>query len=230
MKKQNRIFAFALAIILCAFMNTSAFAAGSNSGAESNVSEIIERINAEYGTSIRALTDEELLEYGIHSTSTDSNKSFNASDFEKTLRDIVENQIPEFERLTQEAYAAIERAGVYLMATDEAARSETSALRSSYGPVTATKAINYATAAAQAYITEDSYGNTIWGSIVSGVCYTNTNQSTWFMASNPSVSHTDGNRSLYWIGTGDYFSNINGTHVYLYSGTQYASMYVGNYD
>ncbi|MCD8069577.1 MAG: hypothetical protein LUE87_11995, partial [Lachnospiraceae bacterium] len=66
--------------------------------------------------------------------------------------------------------------------------------------------------------------------IVKGLCYTDVYQEIWFMASNPTVTHTNSSKTLYWVGEGSYCSYINGTQYYLYSGTQYASMNVEDYD
>ena len=134
---------------------------------------------------------------------------------EDTLRHIAE---------TQEANAILAS-----IENDFIAATRSGELRSTDEPITATKEIEYATAGAVAYTSKTILGKTIWGEIQHGFCVTDTQQATWFRATNPTVSRTDGNRTLYWVETGSYYSNINGTQYYLYSGTQYASMPIEDY-
>ena len=219
LKSAKSICALVLAVVLLLSMSTVAFAADNVIDTEEEISAVLEKINAEYGTNIHVLSESELAQYGLTAAEPQATKSYELVDLEETLRYIAEVQIPQFERTTQEANAVM-----------ASLSSGASVLSTTADTVIATKDIDYATAGAEAYITTDSYGNTVWGSIVRGLCYTDMYQETWFMASNPTVTHTDGKRTLYWIGEGDYCAYINGTHYYLYSGTQYASMYVGNYD
>lgn len=228
MKNAKSLCALVLSVVLIMSMSTVAFAADNTIDTEDEISVVLARINAEYGTNIHVLTDEELAKYGLTDAEPQSRATYNVVDLEETLRYIAEVKIPQFERTTQEAVMAMESVGispVTMNINDEAA-----VLSATSDSVIATKAIDYAIAGAEAYITEDSYGNTVWGSILNGFCYSNMYQETWFMALNPTVKHIDGRRTLYWTGTGDYCAYINGTQYYLYSGTQYASMYVGNYD
>lgn len=216
LKNAKCLCALVLVVVLLMSMSTVAFAADVVV-AEDEISAVLEKINAEYGTNIHILTESELIQYGINTETPQT--SYELVDLEETLRYIAEVKIPQFERTTQEANAVM-----------AVLSGEENILSVAASTVIATKDIDYATAGAEAYITEDSYGNTIWGSIVRGLCYTDMYQETWFMASNPTVTHMDGKKTLYWTGEGDYCAYINGTHYYLYSGTQYASMYIGNYD
>ena len=141
---------------------------------------------------------------------------------ENTLRHIAETQIPQFVAATQEANAV-------LSSIHTSTVSSGNELRAASTPITATKDIDYATAGAVAYTSKTIFGKTIWGEIQHGFCVTDTQQATWFQATNPTVTRTDSNRTLYWVGTGSYYSNVNGTQYYLYSGTQYASMPISDY-
>lgn len=219
LKNARSLCALVLSVVFLLSMSTVAFAADNTTDTEDEISAILAKINAEYGTNIHVLSESELAQYGLTDAEPQTAASYEFVDLEKTLRYIAEVQIPQFERTTQEANAVI-----------AALSGEANALSITADTVIAKKDIDYATAGAEAYITTDSYGNTVWGSIVRGLCYTDMYQETWFMASNPTVTHTDGRRTLYWTGEGDYCAYINGTHYYLYSGTQYASMYAGDYD
>ena len=99
----------------------------------------------------------------------------------------------------------------------------------SASPVTAKKAINYATAGAKAYIKKNNYGNNVWGTVTNVFCETNMYQTKWFLSVNPSVSKIDAGRTLYWTGTGDYCGYVGGKQIYYSSGTQHAELYVGKY-
>lgn len=219
LKNRRSLWALALSMMLLMSMSTVAFAADDTINNEDEISTILAKINAEYGTNIHVLSENELAQYGLIDAEPQTAATYEIVDLEETLRYIAEVQIPKFERTSQEANSVI-----------AALSGEANALSVTAGTVIAKKDIDYATAGAEAYITTNSYGNTVWGSIVKGLCYTNMYQETWFMASNPTVTHTDGKRTLYWTGEGDYCAYINGTQYYLYSGTQYASMYVGDYD
>lgn len=215
-------------VMLVSFGTVNAFAANVESQSNDEIATILEKINSEYGTNIHVLSEEELEKYGLNSDSASTAMAtYENVDLEETLRNIAEVKIPEFERTTQEAIAAMESVGINSSAITATMDSEISVLATN--SIIATKAIDYAIAGAESSITKDSYGNTVWGGITNRYCYTNMYQDIWFLSLNPSVRHIDGRRTLYWTGTGDYCAYINGTQYYLYSGTQYASMYVGNY-
>lgn len=218
LKSAKSICALVLAAVLLMSMSTVAFAADNTIDTEEEISAVLARINAEYGTSIRVLSESELIQYGLTAAEPQAAKSCEPVDLEETLRYIAEVQIPQFERTTQEAKAVM-----------AAASGEMSAFSTTASSIIATKAIDYATAAVEAYITTDSYGNTVWGSILKSYCDTNMYQTTCFIANSTTATHMDGRRTIYWTGDGDYIAYINGSHYYLYSGTQYASMYVGDY-
>lgn len=230
LKNAKSLCALVLSVVLIMSMSTVAFAADNTINTEDEISAVLARINAEYGTNIHVLSDSEFAKYGLTDAEPQTMTALGIVDLEETLRYIAEVQIPEFERTTQEAIADMESVGIDPTTMSMSAVNEVNALNVTSDPVIATKEIDYAIAGAEAYITEDSYGNTVWGSILTGLCYSNMYQETWFMALNPTVTHIDGRRTLYWTGTGDYCAYINGTQYYLYSGTQYASMYVGDYD
>lgn len=229
MKSAKSICALVLSVVLIMSMSTVAFAADSTTDTSDEISAILASINAEYGTNIHVLSDNELAKYGLTNAEPQSMPNYEQVDLEETLRYIAEVQIPQFERTTEEAIAVMESVGIDPTTMSATNNNEVDVLSTASDPVVATKAIDYAIAGAEAYITTDYYGNTVWGSILSGFCYSNMYQETWFMALNPTVTHIDGRKTLYWTGTGDYCAYINGTQYYLYSGTQYASMYVGNY-
>lgn len=223
MKKHTRsaksICALVLSMLLFVSMSTVAFAADNNIANEKKASEVLARINAEYCTNIRKLSENELAQYGLTTVDPQIAQAYELVDLEETLRYIAEVQIPRFERTTQEAQS--------MMANSPSGKGVLSTTGSS---VIATKSIDYATAAVEAYLTTDSYGNTVWGSILKSYCDTNKNLSTFFIANSTTATHMDGNRTIRWTGSGDYISNVNGNYYYLYSGTQYAYMYAADYD
>ena len=208
-----------LAMVLCMSLPSVAFAAGNTTNYEDDISAVLTRINAEYGTNIHVLTESELEKYGLTAAEPAAATAFDGVDLEEALRYIAEVQIPQFERTTQEAQTAM-----------AALSGDMSVLRATSSKVTATEEIDYATAVVVAYITEDAYGNAVWGDIVESDCYTSISQTTYFMANSTSATHADARRTIHWTGEGDYISNINGNYYYLYSGTQYASMYAADYD
>lgn len=219
LKSAKSICALVLSMVLLISMSTVAFAADNTIDTEEEISAMLARINAEYGTNIRVLSESELVQYGLTAAEPQAAKSSETVDLEETLRYVAEVQIPQFERTTQEAKAVV-----------AAASGEMNEFSAAASSIIATKAIDYATAAVEAYITTDSYGNAVWGNILKSYCDTNMYQSTCFIANSTTAKHMDGRRTIYWTGDGDYVAYINGSHYYLYSGTQYASMYVGDYD
>lgn len=215
-------------VMIVSFGVINAFAKNIETEYDNEIAIVLERINSEYGTKIRVMSEEELEKYGLNFDDVSTAMAtYENVDLEKTLRYIAEVKIPEFERTTQEAIAATESIGIDTNAITATTDDEFSML--STNSVIAKTAINYAIAGAESSITRDSYGNAIWGSITNEYCYTNMYQDIWFLALEPYVKHIDRNRTLYWTGTGDYWAYINGTQYYLYSGTQYASMYVSDY-
>ena len=219
LRNAKSICALVLAMVLCMSLSTVAFAAGNTTDTEDEISAVLARINAEYGTDIHILTESELAKYGLTAAEPAVATIYEVVDLEETLRYIAEVQIPQFERTTREAEVAM-----------AAFSGNMSLLSTAANTVIATESIDYATAAVEAYITEDAYGNAVWGNIVKSYCDTNISQSTYFMAFSTSATHADARRTIHWTGNGDYISNINGNYYYLYSGTQYASMYAADYD
>lgn len=213
---------FVLVLVLCMSLTVPAFAAEDRIVSDAEVSAVLSQINEEYGTNIHALSADELISLGLPVSEP---KPMTASELvvlENTLRHIAETQIPQFVAATQEANAV-------LSSIHTSTVSSGNELRAASTPITATKDIDYATAGAVAYTSKTIFGKTIWGEIQHGFCVTDTQQATWFQATNPTVTRTDSNRTLYWVGTGNYYSNVNGTQYYLYSGTQYASMPIDDY-
>lgn len=225
----RNIFALVLSAVLIMAMSTVVFAADNTINTEDEISAVLAKINAEYGTNIHKLTDSELAKYGMTDAEPQDMAYYDHVDLEETLRYIAEVKIPQFERTSQEAISTTECLGIDLTTMDLTTSNDSSVRKADEDPIIATKPIDYALAGAQAYITKDSYGNTVWGSVVTALCYSNMYQDIWFMTYTPSVTHIDGRRTLYWTGTGDYFAYINGVQYYLYTGAQYAEMYVGNY-
>lgn len=227
MKKKLLALTVGLCMLLTIFP-MSAFATESPAEcSQKAIEDILAEINAEYGTNIHILTSNKNQQYGISAPSIPTLTVSELVELESELRYIAEYEIPEFERTTQEAMQTITNIGISPCAEIETL--DTTVASYNYDPLFVIKAIDYAVAAAEAYITQDHYGNTVWGSVVDKFCITDRTQSRWFYAANPTVSRIDGGRTLYWVGTGDYCSTINGVQYYLYSGTQYAEMYVGNY-
>lgn len=215
---------FRLALLLCMSLTVTAFATEEHIVSDAEIATVIADINEEYGTNIHILSDEELDLLGLPASGSLHMTATELTQLEDTLRYIAETQIPQFKKTTQEANTVI--ASIENNLSPAALSDE---LRSTDEPITATKEIDYATAGAVAYTSKTLLGKTIWGEIQHGFCVTNTQQATWFNATNPTVTRTDSNRTLYWVGTGSYYSNINGTQYYLYSGTQYASMPIDDY-
>lgn len=215
---------FVLVLLLCMSMSVTAFAAEERIVSDAEISAVLAQINEEYGTNIHILSAEELALLGLPVSESAPMTAAELAQLEDTLRHIAETQIPQFRTATQEANAVLSS-----IESDLTAATQFDELRSTNEPITATKEIEYATAGAVAYTSKTILGKTIWGEIQHGFCVTDTQQATWFRATNPTVTRTDSNRTLYWVGTGSYYSNINGTQYYLYSGTQYASMPIEDY-
>lgn len=213
---------FVLVLVLCMSLTIPAFAAEDRIVSDIEVSAVLSQINEEYGTNIHALSADELISLGLPVSEPKPMSASELMALENTLRHIAETQIPQFVAATQEANAV-------LSSIHTSTVSSGNELRAASTPITATKDIDYATAGAVAYTSKTIFGKTIWGEIQHGFCVTDTQQATWFQATNPTVTRTDSNRTLYWVGTGSYYSNINGTQYYLYSGTQYASMPIDDY-
>lgn len=213
---------FVLVLVLCMSLTIPAFAAEDRIVSDTEVSAVLSQINEEYGTNIHALSADELISLGLPVSEPKPMSASELIALENTLRHIAETQIPQFVAATQEANAV-------LSSIHTSTVSSGNELRAASTPITATKDIDYATAGAVAYTSKTIFGKTIWGEIQHGFCVTDTQQATWFQATNPTVTRTDSNRTLYWVGTGNYYSNVNGTQYYLYSGTQYASMPIDDY-
>lgn len=213
---------FVLVLVLCMSLTVPAFAAEDRIVSDAEVSAVLSQINEEYGTNIHALSADELISLGLPVSEPKPMTASELMALENTLRHIAETQIPQFVAATQEANAV-------LSSIQTSTVSSGNELRAASTPITATKDIDYATAGAVAYTSKTIFGKTIWGEIQHGFCITDTQQATWFQATNPTVTRTDSNRTLYWVGTGNYYSNVNGTQYYLYSGTQYASMPIDDY-
>lgn len=220
----RKYLSFVLAMLLCMSLTITAFAAEERIVSNTEISAILGEINEEYNTNIHILSAEELASLGLPVSEPAPMTVTELAQLEDTLRHIAETQIPRFRTATQEANAILAS-----IENDFIAATRSGELRSTDEPITATKEIEYATAGAVAYTSKTILGKTIWGEIQHGFCVTDTQQATWFRATNPTVSRTDSNRTLYWVGTGSYYSNINGTQYYLYSGTQYASMPIEDY-
>lgn len=213
---------FVLVLVLCMSLTVPAFAAEDRIVSDAEVFAVLSQINEEYGTNIHALSADELISLGLPVSEPKPMTASELMALENTLRHIAETQIPQFVAATQEANAV-------LSSIHTSTVSSGNELRAASTPITATKDIDYATAGAVAYTSKTIFGKTIWGEIQHGFCVTDTQQATWFQATNPTVTRTDSNRTLYWVGTGSYYSNVNGTQYYLYSGTQYASMPISDY-
>lgn len=220
----RKYLSFVLAMLLCMSLTIAAFAAEERIVSNTEISAVLVEINEEYNTNIHILSAEELASLGLPVSEPAPMTVTELAQLEDTLRHIAETQIPRFRTATQEANAILAS-----IENDFIAATRSGELRSTDEPITATKEIEYATAGAVAYTSKTILGKTIWGEIQHGFCVTDTQQATWFRATNPTVSRTDSNRTLYWVGTGSYYSNINGTQYYLYSGTQYASMPIEDY-
>ena len=208
-----------LSLILCISVSSSSFAAGIILDTEDEITNILDKINNEYGTNIHILSESELAEYGITNAPAQSANFDELVELEETLRYIAEIQIPQFENSTQEATAVM----------TVALSGEVDFFSTTAGTVIATKNIDYATAGIEAYITKNTNGNTVWGRVVRSICYTDISQPISFMALNPTVTYANAGEVINWIGEGSYIAYINGTHYYLDSGTQNAMFYVNIY-
>lgn len=100
-------------VVIVSFSAIIAFATNIETESDNEIAIILERINNEYGTNIRVMSEEELKKYGLNSNDVSTAMAtYENVDLEKTLRYIAEVKIPEFERTTQEAIAATESIGV----------------------------------------------------------------------------------------------------------------------
>ena len=153
-KSVKRLCVLVFTVILFISMSAVAFAADTTD-TEEEISAVLAKINAEYGTNIYVLAESELIKYGLVDTDSQAISSSEPVNLEETLRYIAEVQIPQFERTTQEARIAmlVVSNGMNVLSTTD-------------NSVIASKAIDYATAAVEAYITTDSDGNTVWGNIL----------------------------------------------------------------
>lgn len=195
---------------------------------QDSMNEIIAEINSEYGTNIHILSKEELKKYGLPENTNDNEVNFDSNSFEKELRYIAEVEIPEYDRITKESISGLQSKESTLNYFNTEGNTTNISINSA-SPVTAKKAINYATAGAKAYIKKNNYGNNVWGTVTNVFCETNMYQTKWFLSVNPSVSKIDAGRTLYWTGTGDYCGYVGGKQIYYSSGTQHAELYVGKY-
>lgn len=212
------VFSFLVSIVMIFAMSTTTYATEIISNEERTVSEVLTQINSEYGTNIHILSKDELEKYGLTKTEMKQSNCVDIADLEATLRYLAEFKIPEFEKVTQYARSFL-----------SGCTSEGSIAGYDSDTVIATKAIDYATAAVEAYTTTDSKGNKKWGSIVKHYCITDISRPTSFMASSTTATRSSDSKAINWSADGDYMSNINGTYYYLYSGTQYASLKIEDY-
>ena len=127
---------------------------------QDSMNEIIAEINSEYGTNIHILSKEELKKYGLPENTNDNEVNFDSNSFEKELRYIAEVEIPEYDRITKESISGLQskESTLNYFNTEE---NTTNISINSASPVTAKKAINYATAGAKAYIKKNNYGNNV---------------------------------------------------------------------
>ena len=214
----RKYLSFVLVLLMCMSLTVNAFAAEERIVSDAEISAVLAEINEEYGTNIRVLSAEELMSLGLSAADPAPMTAGELEQLENTLRYVAETQIPQFRKTTQEAVDAI--AGISSDITTFSPDAPNSGLSIASDAITATKEIDYAIAGAVAYTSKNTSGKTVWGEIQYGFCTTDTAQSTWFRATNPTVTRTDSNSTLYWVGTGNYYSNINGTQYYLYSGVR----------
>lgn len=107
LKNTRSLWALALSMMLLMSMSTVAFAADGTINNEDEISTILAKINAEYGTNIHVLSENELAQYGLIDAEPQTAATYEIVDLEETLRYIAEVQIPKFERTSQEANAVI---------------------------------------------------------------------------------------------------------------------------
>ena len=223
LKSGKRICAMLLGLSLCIPFTTVALAANEIVDSDKEIEEVLERINLEYGTQICVAPENDTLDNSISTMGVSD--MYQNVDLEETLRYICEVQIPKFDYATQRAQESLSEVNF-----NEAFDLDNhSVLTAASGTIIAKKNIDYATAYVEAYTAKDSSGNTIWGRVVDQQCLPHTNEKTLFVCDSPTVTHRDGNRTLYWVGDGDYYSFINGKRYYLRSGTQSASMSISSY-
>ena len=146
---------------------------------QDSMNEIIAEINSEYGTNIHILSKEELKKYGLPENTNDNEVNFDSNSFEKELRYIAEVEIPEYDRITKESISGLQskESTLNYFNTEE---NTTNISINSASPVTAKKAIKYATAGAKAYIKKNNYGNNVWGTVTNVFCETNMYQKNGF--------------------------------------------------
>ena len=215
-----------LTVLMCFFMFSSSVVAEEiAANNDDQLSLLLNDINNEYGTNFHILSDSELEYYGIPKTIPQKLSSSELNDLEQYLRYIAEIKMPEFEKETQEALSIMKNVEENVVNKDGLVKNSIM----SNNTIVARRAINYATAIAEAYTIKDFYGNTIWGSVVHAACSSNMYQPIWFLVPSPTVQHIDSGRTLLWTGEGDYFSYVNGTQIYLGSGTQHTELYIKSY-
>lgn len=230
----KRILVVALLVVFLSGFTTAAFALelSTETGQEQAIAAILEKINAEYGTSIRPYTDEELVAMGINDSVEKNVMNFQPIDleeFESQMRHTAEVKIPEYERLTREASLRMKELGI----SDNDLHAENYQVDSAFSrstQVVARKPITYATAGTIGSIIQGLSFN-IWGAAGPGFCETNFYQRNWFLSGteDTKVSIIDGGRTIHWQGFGDYGQYINGVQYYVGSGTQYAEFYASDY-
>jgi len=114
------------------------------------IDNILNKINNEYGTSIHRVTPKEALEkYGIilEETECTTRTQEELFEFEKHMINIAENEIPEYNRITQEAIERAKELGIEISTHEEYLKTNKPLMpfTRAIGPISADKAIVYAT-------------------------------------------------------------------------------------
>lgn len=190
--------------------------------------EILNEINAEYGTNMHRVTKEEALRKLdiVLPDRQDNIVRMSLDEFEQDARNRAEIDLPLYAKIDREAR---EKANKYERNSPKDTNTSES-IASVY--VEASKPITYADALLFGYVGTNSVGSPIWTSVVNLGSHTNT---TWahFWSGDPTTftySIIDLGRTATWNGYGDYYHRSGGILYYDGSGSQYTEFYAMNYD
>lgn len=161
--KVKRALSIFLALVLCVFFSSAAFI-GDMRETSASLQELLNKLNAEFGTNFHVITPEEAMErYGIQLTNVRQTPRTQQElwEIEAYFRHFAMVEIPKINKRTQEALAISVSLEKARLADEEFTLQD--AEKAARATIDATKTIVDATAGAIATTYVDSYGHTLWG-------------------------------------------------------------------